>query len=291
MDHGDTDHRLDKRESLTSGLSRELGAGEGTDLPGDAPCVTFVIPAYNEEAVIRSTLETAHRWFIASGRTFEIVPIDDGSDDNTFRIAEEFARAHPTCRPLRNGINRGKGFTVRRGIEEARGEFVLFSDADLSTPIEEAEKLLGRLEEGFDIVIGSRDLPDSDVRVRQPWYRETMGKIFNRIVRLLVVGGFHDTQCGFKAFRKAKMSGVTRVLRIDTFSFDVEIIFVARRFGLRIVEEPVIWLNNPDTRVNALTDAVRMFIDLFLIRYYSFKGCYGKPARGSAPVRNGKVTR
>jgi len=253
--------------------------------------VSFVIPAYNEEGVLRYTLETAHRYFRSIPVTFELLPIDDGSEDDTFGIASRFAGTHPECRPIRNEVNRGKGFSVRRGIEEARGELVIFSDADLSTPIEETAKLLKQLDAGFDMVIGSRDMPDSDVRVRQPWYRETMGKIFNRIVRILVVGGYSDTQCGFKGFRRDKMLPVTSRLRIDTFSFDVELLFVASRLGLKIREEPVTWLNNPDTRVNALTDSARMFVDLFLIRYYHLKGYYQNPVDDNSPVRNGEVPR
>lgn len=258
---------------------------------GDPPHVSFVIPAFNEEGILQETLETAHRFFSSRPYTYELLPIDDGSGDSTYEIASRFAETVTECRPIRNDENRGKGYTVRRGIEEARGDLVIFSDADLSTPVEESEKLLEQLNHGYDLVIGSRDLPGSDVRIRQPWYRETMGKIFNRIVRILVVGGFQDTQCGFKGFRREKILPVVRQLRINTFSFDVEILFVAKQLGLRIREEPVIWVNNPDTRVNALTDSIRMFIDLFKIRYYHLRGCYRKPAEELSSVHDGKIPR
>ncbi|MFH1680830.1 MAG: dolichyl-phosphate beta-glucosyltransferase [Candidatus Eisenbacteria bacterium] len=252
--------------------------------PGDEPGLSVVVPAYNEEEVLSSTLERIHAYLSARGGSFEVLPIDDGSRDGTSRIARAFAEAHPECRPLRNETNRGKGYTVRRGIEEARGEFVLFSDADLSTPIDEAEKLLAELERGIDLSIGSRDLPGSDVRVRQPWYRETMGRIFNRIVRLLVLPGFADTQCGFKAFRRSAVLPLLPLLRIDRYSFDVEILFVARRLGLEVREVPVVWVNRTDTRVDPLRDAFRMLVDLLRIRYYDWSGCYQKRGEGFAPA-------
>ncbi|MFH1277027.1 MAG: dolichyl-phosphate beta-glucosyltransferase [Candidatus Eisenbacteria bacterium] len=240
----------------------------------DVPRLSVVIPAFNEERVLGGTLENVHRWLETQGFPFEVVPVDDGSADGTHRVACEFADFHPECRPLRNPENRGKGFSVRRGIEEARGEFVIFSDADLSTPIEETPKFLRALEGGADIVIGSRDLPNSDVRVHQPWYREMMGRVFNRIVRLLVIRGFVDTQCGFKAFRRSAMLPLLPMLRIDRYSFDVEMLFVARHVGLRLRELPVVWINNEDTRVDPLRDASRMFVDLLRIRYYHVFGRY-----------------
>ncbi len=242
---------------------------------GNGPVhLTVVIPAFNEEEVILQTLETVTAYLGPRPFKSEILVVDDGSRDRTAAIVEEAAGANPSIRLARNGENRGKGFSVRHGIERAAGTFVIFSDADLSTPITETEKLLSHLEAGDDIVIGSRDLPDSDVQLHQPWYRELMGKIFNRIVRILVIGGIHDTQCGFKGFRREKVLDIVRRMKIEAFTFDVEILFLAKRAGLRIREVPVIWLNNPDTRVNALTDSVRMFVDLFRIRYYHFSGQY-----------------
>lgn len=247
----------------------------GTPL-NDVPRLSLVIPAYNEERVLGETLEKAHRWLESQGYSFEIVPVDDGSGDGTDRAAREFAETHPACRPVRNSENRGKGYSVRRGIEAARGEFVIFSDADLSTPIEETAEFLAALEGGADMVIGSRDLPNSDVRVHQPWYREMMGRVFNRIVRLLVIRGFVDTQCGFKGFRRSAMLPLLPKLRIDRYSFDVEMLFVARLAGLTLRELPVVWINNEDTRVDPLRDATRMFVDLLRIRYYHVFGRYGR---------------
>ena len=238
------------------------------------PALSVVIPAYNEERILRASLERIHAYFAGRPESFEILPVDDGSADGTSAVADAFASDHPECRPLRNGRNRGKGYTVRHGLAEARGRYVIFTDADLSTPIEETGKFLEHLEQGYDLVIGSRDLPGSDVRVHQPWYRETMGRIFNRIVRILVVRGFVDTQCGFKAFRRAAFEPALPLLQIDRYRFDVELLFLAQRLGLRIAEIPVTWINCLDTRVDPLRDATRMFVDLLRIRYYHISGRY-----------------
>lgn len=245
--------------------------------PRRDPRISVVIPAYNEERVIAPSLEEIHAWLASRGEPFEILPVDDGSSDSTFEVSRRFAEGRPECRPLRNETNRGKGYSVRRGIEEARGEFVLFTDADLSTPIGETTKLIAALEAGADVAIGSRDLPDSDVRVHQPWYRETMGRVFNRIVRVLVLRGFVDTQCGFKAFRRSTVRPLLPFLRIDRYSFDVEILFVAALWGLGLREVPVTWINNEDTRVDPLRDSTRMLVDLLRIRYYHISGRYRRP--------------
>jgi len=250
---------------------------------GREPVLSVVIPAYNEGRVLRASLERIHTYLSGRSEPFEILPVDDGSSDDTAAVAAAFASDHPECRPLRNQENRGKGYSVRHGFAEARGRYVLFTDADLSTPIEEATKILTHLERDYDMVIGSRDLPDSDVRVHQPWYRETMGRIFNRIVRLLVVRGFVDTQCGFKGFRREAFLPALPLLRIERYSFDVEMLFVAQRMGLRIAEIPVTWVNCLDTRVDPLRDATRMFIDLLRIRYYHICGRYRPVRPGPAP--------
>jgi dolichyl-phosphate beta-glucosyltransferase len=242
-----------------------------------------VLPAFNEEQILPSTLERVHVYLAGAGTPFEILPIDDGSGDRTTEVARAFAESHPECRPLRNETNRGKGYSVRRGIREARADLVLFSDADLSTPIEECEKLFEAVGRGADIAIGSRDLPDSDVRVRQPWYRETMGRVFNRLVRVMVLPGFVDTQCGFKALRRGPFLPLLPLLTVDRYSFDVELLFVARKHGLAIREVPVVWLNRAETRVDPVRDASRMLVDLLRIRYYDLLGRYQKPAQGVSP--------
>lgn len=247
-----------------------------------APRLSVVIPAFNEEERLGSTLARVLDYLSKRGEAYEVIVVDDGSSDGTVETARRAAAGRGDFRIVRNGVNRGKGFSVRRGVEEARGEFVLFSDADLSTPIEDVEKLFGAiLEGGGDIAIGSRAVKGSDVRVHQPWYRELMGKTFNKVVRLLAVRGFHDTQCGFKLFRTAAARDVFSRQRIERFSFDVEALYVARKRGYRIAEIPVTWYNSPRSRVSIVGDPAQMFLDVVRIRLNDLKGLYGPTrARG-----------
>ena len=211
----------------------------------------------------------------AIGQDFEIIVVDDGSADDTAARVSSIAASEPRLRLLVNEANRGKGFAVRRGILESRGDLVLFSDADLSTPIEEYENLAGYLD-GYDLVVASRSLPDSDVAVRQPAYREMMGKTFNVLVQALVVRGIIDTQCGFKLMKADAARAVAGLMRIDRFSFDVEMILAAKRLGYRYVDVPVRWINSPGSRVHPLRDSVNMMLDLFRIKLYDIAGHYKK---------------
>jgi dolichyl-phosphate beta-glucosyltransferase len=209
------------------------------------------------------------------GSPFEVIVVDDGSRDATAAVTREVAARDRRVRVVSLEANRGKGMAVRRGVLEATGEWILFSDADLSTPIEEVETLAARLREGFDVAIGSRSLRGARVDVRQPWYREAMGKIFNRIVRLLAVRGFIDTQCGFKCFRREAARAIFERARIDRFAFDVEAIVIAGRLGLRVAEVPIRWANEPNSRVAIVRDSARMLVDLARIRWYALTGAYG----------------
>ncbi|MCX6357703.1 MAG: glycosyltransferase family 2 protein, partial [Candidatus Aureabacteria bacterium] len=244
--------------------------------PGDDGIyLTVVIPAYNEEPRLGTTLDRVLTYLAGRGYAYEVVVVDDGSRDGTARVAEAYAAAHPEVRCVRNGVNRGKGFSVRRGVEEAAGGYILFSDADLSTPIEDIEQLLPKIrDEGFDIAIGSRGLHDSDVRVHQPWYRELMGKIFNKIVRLVTLRGISDTQCGFKLFKGDVAREIFALQRIERFSFDVEALYLAKKRGCRIAEVPISWYNSPRSRVSILGDPARMFMDVLRIRLYDLRGMY-----------------
>ena len=207
--------------------------------------------------------------------SWEIVVVDDGSEDGTAEAAESSFDA-PACRLLQNPKNAGKGASVRRGMLAARGDVRLFSDADLSTPIDELPRLLQALESGFDIAVGSRALRDSRVEVHQPLYRETMGKIFNLIVQVVVLSGIKDTQCGFKLFRREAAESVFARQGLDGWCFDVEVLALARRLGFSIAEVPVRWLNSPATRLMVFRDSLRMFLDLFRIRW----GRTGRAASG-----------
>jgi dolichyl-phosphate beta-glucosyltransferase len=167
---------------------------------------------------------------------------------------------------VRHEVNRGKGAAVRTGMADTRGQYALFSDADLSTPIEEVEKFWPRFDEGYDVVIGSRALPESRIEVHQNILRETMGRFFNALVRLLVVPGIHDTQCGFKMFSRRAVDALFPRCELDGWAFDVELLALARSDGLRIAEVPVRWINSPDTRVRALSASLEMFRDLLRLR-------------------------
>jgi dolichyl-phosphate beta-glucosyltransferase len=201
--------------------------------------------------------------------------VDDGSHDATGERVAAFAQQSPVPVALLTlPENRGKGCAVRAGMTTATGAFRVFSDADASTPIAEIEKMWPHFDAGADVVIGSRALARSDVQVRQAWYRQTMGRIFNIILRIFALTPFKDTQCGFKGFTAAACGSVFPLQTVERFSFDAELLFIAARLGMRIVEIPVIWRNNPQSKVNPIWDSSRMFLDLMRIRWNALTGRY-----------------
>ena len=235
--------------------------------------ISLVIPAYNEEKRLGATLDRILAYGREKGHDQEILVVDDGSTDNTAALVEAYADRG--IRLLKNPGNRGKGYSVRHGMLEATRDLVLFSDADLSTPIEEMEGLAAPVLAGeADGAIGSRAVTGSNVEVSQPLYRVAMGKIFNKFVRAIAVGGFADTQCGFKLFTRDAARAVFSRQTFEGFSFDVEVIFIARNLGLRIAEVPVRWVNSPETKVSACMDSLRMFLDLFKVRWNHLRGKY-----------------
>ena len=238
-----------------------------------APDLSIIIPAYNEEARLPATLERIAAYLQSSGREAEILVVDDGSKDGTAAVAEYFQIKIPSLRVVSNGVNRGKGFSVRHGMQEARGRIALFTDADLSAPIEEAGKLLDALE-NFDVAIGSRAMDRSLISVHESPFREFAGIIFNKIVRIILWLPFVDTQCGFKAFRRGPCKIIFEQQRIERFGFDPELLYLARHHGLRAVEIPVRWGHSPATKVSMLRDSIQMFIDVFTIRWNSLRGRY-----------------
>jgi dolichyl-phosphate beta-glucosyltransferase len=230
--------------------------------------LSVVIPAYNEETRLLPSLQRITEYFSAVNLDYELIVVDDGSRDDTAGLARRFAAAHPGVRVLRNAKNRGKGGAVRRGMAAARGEWILFSDADLSTPIEEYEKLAAVLQRSpqIDVVVASRDIQGAQVARHQPFYRELMGKTFNLFVQGIVFRGIHDTQCGFKLFRRETARKIFLDMTIPGFGFDVEVLYLARKFKHNIVEVPVIWKNVGGSKVSPVRDSIRMFSDLIRIK-------------------------
>ncbi|HEY2934373.1 MAG TPA: dolichyl-phosphate beta-glucosyltransferase [Acidobacteriota bacterium] len=228
------------------------------------PDLSVVIPAYNEAERLPASLSRIRSYFDSQSLEYEIVIVDDGSVDGTLKAAEEFRNRFARLKVLANDSNRGKGFSARRGFLEAGGDLVLLTDADLSSPIEEFEKLRAGLE-GHQGAIGSRALADSDVYLHQSFFRELSGKFFNLLMRLITGLKFRDTQCGFKLFRREPFLPVFHDLRIAGFAFDVEVLFLAKKRGLRVAEIPVRWGDVEGTRVGLLPGA-RSFLELLAIR-------------------------
>ena len=233
----------------------------------DAPTLlTVIVPAFNEATRIPATLRAISEHFARAPFPVELIVVDDGSRDETASVVRDAAvRIALPLRLLRYAPNRGKGFALKVGFAASRGDRVLFSDADLSTPIEEIEKMLPLIECGYDLVIGSRAHADADIRQHQPAYREGAGKLFNLLVRVAVRLPFHDTQCGFKLFRRDPVLPIVRQLEVDRFAFDVELIAMAQAAGLKVAEVPVIWVNSPQSRVG-LWYGAQAFADLLRIR-------------------------
>jgi glycosyltransferase involved in cell wall biosynthesis len=241
------------------------------------PDLSIIIPSYNEESRLPDTLERIAAYLSDSGREAEVLVVDDGSKDGTAAVADYFRIKLPALRVVSNGVNRGKGYSVRHGMQEARGRVALFTDADLSAPIEEAGKLIDALDT-YDVAIGSRAMDRSLISVHESPFREFAGIIFNKIVRIILWLPFVDTQCGFKAFRRERCSIMFEQQTIDRFGFDPELLYLARHHGLRAVEIPVRWGHSPATKVSMLRDSIQMFIDVFTIRWNALRGRYPRKA-------------
>jgi glycosyltransferase involved in cell wall biosynthesis len=238
------------------------------------PFLSIVVPAYNEAGRIRDTLEKLCQFKALTPYSIELIVVDDGCTDSTVETVSEF----PDVRLVRNDRNHGKGFTVRHGVLEARGELILVTDVDLSAPIEEVDKLLSAMQSSdADAAIGSRALRRELIGIHQPLFREMAGRFFNLLVRVFTGLRLHDTQCGFKLFKRTTTRRAFERMRVEGFGFDPELLFLIERGGGRIVEVPVRWNDNPATRVRFLRDSTRMFLDLIAIRWRSFLGRYDSP--------------
>ena len=238
-----------------------------------APELSIVIPSFNEELRLSPTLERIAGYIETQRPNTEVIVVDDGSSDRTAAVAESWRERIARLRVVSNGTNRGKGYSVRHGSLEAVGDIVLFTDADLSAPIEEAEKLLCALK-SHDVAIGSRAVDRSLIEVRESLFREFAGIVFNKIVRITLRLPFVDTQCGFKAFRRERCRLIFEQQTIERFGFDPELLYLARHHGLSTVEVPVRWAHSPATKVNMLRDSVQMFLDIFIIRWNALRGRY-----------------
>jgi dolichyl-phosphate beta-glucosyltransferase len=247
------------------------------------PQLSLVIPAYNEEKRLDRTLARIREYLSTAspkGDT-EIIVVNDGSTDATAAVVRRWMNEIPSLRLIENPGNRGKGYSVRHGMLAARGKVALFTDADLSSPIEESQKLLAAIDAGNDVAIGSRAVDRTLITVHQSRFREVAGMIFNAFVRIITGLRFHDTQCGFKAFARERSLIIFQQQRIEGFGFDPEILFLAQRHGLRAAEVPVRWAHDEATRVQVFSDSLRMFSDLVVIRCNGLLGRYPKQTRQS----------
>lgn len=231
--------------------------------------ITVVIPVYNEEKVLVLTIKKVIKYLSSNFNKFEIIIVDDKSTDNTLKIIPK----NKNITIITNKTNRGKGFSVKRGILAAKYPLVLFSDSDLSTPIEELDKLIPHINK-FDFVIASRNMNESKIIIKQPIYRRIIGQIFAILVNTIVISDFKDTQCGFKLFKTNKIKRIVKLQTVERFSFDVELLYIAKKFGYKIKDVPVIWINGKESKIKLIKDCTNMLIDLFKIRYNNLIGKY-----------------
>ena len=238
------------------------------------PKLSIIIPAFNESSRIEATLERVMACVDAQGWDAEVLVVDDGSKDQTAAIIERWMDLHPRLHLIENPGNRGKGYSVRNGLLQAAGDIVMFTDADLSAPMEEANRLLAAIEAGADVAIGSRWLDRARQTIQQPLYRQVFGRCFNGITRGVMGLPFKDTQCGFKAFRREAAQVIFRLQRIERWGFDPEILFIARKLRYSVVEVPVTWGHDERSRMSYLKDGMKMLEEMAVIRYNSLAGRY-----------------
>src|SRR5580704_13053993 len=245
-------------------------------IPFNEMTYSIVIPAYNESERLGATLEKVLAYVRRQGWDAEVIVVNDGSRDNTAEIVRAFAEKNTILRLVENPGNRGKGYSVRNGILNSRGDIVVFSDADLSSPIEEMPKLPEALAAGADVAIGSRWLRAELQTQRQSLHRQVFGRVFNLLLKIILGLRFKDTQCGFKAFTRQATQTILPLQRIERWGFDPEILFLARKFGFRVEEVPVLWGHSGDTRIHPLLDGARMFQEMVRIRWYDLTGKYDR---------------
>jgi dolichyl-phosphate beta-glucosyltransferase len=238
------------------------------------PSLSIIIPAFNEERRLGPSLDRVEAYVRRRRLSCEVLVVDDGSTDATVPLALQRRRRFRNLRVLSLGVNLGKGAAVKAGVLDAKAPRILFTDADLSTPIEDLAALEAAMDRGADLVVGSRALDRTRITVHQPFYREAGGRLFNTLAQWFSVPGIQDTQCGFKLFTSELGRRVFRAQQVPRFGFDVELLFLARKAGYRVAEVPVSWVNSPETKVRPIRDGGQAFLDILLIRLYDGQGRY-----------------
>ena len=242
----------------------------------DKPYISIIVPSYREEKSLPSTLKRFKEYLTAQNYTYEVLAVVDGAKDRTAEVAEEFAKGWPELRVINNKINRGKGYVVRQGMLEAKGEYRVFTDADNATDIGHLDKMIPKFKEGFEIVVGSRDYKDAvgaKQAIPQPWHKRQLGNLGNLFIQVLVLPGIWDTQAGFKGFSAEAAQKIFSKMTVERWGFDIEILALARKFGYKIAKIPLYWENNPDSRVNlssyfgVLRDTIKVRLNLWRGKY------------------------
>ncbi len=236
------------------------------------PYLSLIIPAHNEETRLPDTLEQVFKFTVRHPYDIEVIVVENDSQDKTLQIAQEFARAHTNLTVLHNDLG-GKGRAVRQGMLAAQGEYRFMCDVDFSMPVDEINRFLPPALEGYDVAIASREAPGA-VRYNEPYYRHLVGRIYNGLIRLLALPGLQDTQCGFKCFKGGVAEDLFKRLTLPGWSFDVEILFIARLLGYRVKEVPIHWYYNPHSKISVVRDSLKMGIDLLTIRVNERRGIY-----------------
>jgi len=233
--------------------------------------LSIIVPTYNEKNILVKNINTIYNNF-KNNFEFEIIIVNDGSNDGSDKILSNLNLNNLKIKS--NKINKGKGYSILKGISESKGELILFTDADLSTPINEFNKLIEKYKKGYDFVIGSRSKHNSDVKIRQSLLRTIMGKIFNFLIKFILGLKYYDTQCGFKLFNAKKIKLISKLCKVNRFCIDVEILFLAKKLNYNVFEEGVIWINDTSSSINICLDSLNMFVDLIKIRFRNFKQFY-----------------
>jgi dolichyl-phosphate beta-glucosyltransferase len=240
------------------------------------PTYSIIIPAYNESSRLGATLDAILAYIEQRRWNAEIIVVNDGSRDNTKQIVESYMQKNPAVKLLENPGNHGKGYSVKNGMLHGKGEILLFTDADLSSPIEEAEKLFAAIGQGNNVAIGSRWLDQKLQTRKQPVYRRLLSRIFNLSLRTVLGLNFKDTQCGFKAFTRRSAQAIFPLQKIERWGFDPEIIYLAQRQGFKVAEVPVHWAHSAGTRLHPFRDGIHAFWDVLSIRKNAIRGAYGR---------------